>query len=301
MKLWDHPLSENDLRQCLRIAVGSTLGYTICKLMGFNNGVFFTVTPVLLLGMVPVMSAHVARQLIAAGVVCFIEIELIYALFAYHPVLATLVMSVLLLGKFICMSKGPLYLFGANSLLSFSIMVHFASYSSTDVTDLASCNLIANFVSIGIAYLLTSLIPDAEPRPPRPAPPDKLNHRTRHEALLGTSIALISFWAFQILDLQDSMSAQATSLLLLFPLNWNGAMQYARNRMFGTILGVGYGLVCQILLYSWSDELYFVVPLLWIGMLLFSYCHVKEATGSGVGFGGLTTVGILFGQYLSAD
>ncbi len=78
-------------------------------------------------------------------------------------------------------------------------------------------------------------------------------------------------------------------------------MQYARSRMFGTILGVGYGLACPILLYSWSSELYFVIPLLWIGMLLFSYCHVKEAAGSGVGFGGLTTTGILFGQYLSAD
>ena len=33
--------------------------------------------------------------------------------------------------------------------------------------------------------------------------------------------------------------------------------------------------------------------------MLFSYAHVKEASGSGVGFGALTTLGILFGQYLT--
>lgn len=33
--------------------------------------------------------------------------------------------------------------------------------------------------------------------------------------------------------------------------------------------------------------------------MIFSYMHVKESSGSGAGFGGLTTLGILFGQYLS--
>ena len=35
------------------------------------------------------------------------------------------------------------------------------------------------------------------------------------------------------------------------------------------------------------------------GLLLFSQVHVKEASGSGAGFGSMTTLGILFGQYLS--
>lgn len=35
------------------------------------------------------------------------------------------------------------------------------------------------------------------------------------------------------------------------------------------------------------------------GAMLFSHAHVKEASGSGVGFGALTTLGILFGQYLT--
>lgn len=45
----------------------------------------------------------------------------------------------------------------------------------------------------------------------------------RHEALLGASIATLSFMVFQIFDLRDSMSAQATTLLVLFPMHWDGA------------------------------------------------------------------------------
>ena len=33
--------------------------------------------------------------------------------------------------------------------------------------------------------------------------------------------------------------------------------------------------------------------------MIFGYMHVKESSGSGTGFGGLTTIGILFGQYLT--
>lgn len=56
MNLWHRPLTPNELRQCLRIAFGCTLGFVLCKIFGWSNGVFFTVTPVLLLGLVPVMN-----------------------------------------------------------------------------------------------------------------------------------------------------------------------------------------------------------------------------------------------------
>ncbi len=200
------------------------------------------------------------------------------------------------------MSKGSLFLFGANSVLSLSIMLHFASYPTTDLNDLIFSNLQANVLSIIVAYLVTFLIPDAEPRQPLPKPSQaKQSHRMRHEALMGASIATMSFLVFQIFDLNDSMSAQATTLLLLFPMHWNGALGYARKRAMGTLLGVTFGIVGQLILYDWSDTLLFIVPLLWIGAMIFSYMHVKESSGSGAGFGGLTTLGILFGQYLTPD
>ncbi len=295
-------MSENDLRQCFRIATGATLGFTISKLFGWNNGVFFTVTPMLLLGMVPVMNAHAARQLVAAAVVCALEVGLLGGYFGSHPFMMTMIVFVLFLGKFAAMSKGSLYLFGANSVISLSIMLHFASYQSTDLNDLVMGNFIANLLSVLIAYLMMFLIPDVEPRqpPPRPTEPKK-SHRMRHEALMGAIIATLSFLVFQIFDLQDSMSAQATTLLLLFPMHWSGALGYARKRAMGTLMGVSFGIIAQLIMYDWSDLLLFVVPLLWIGSMIFSYMHVKESSGSGAGFGGLTTLGILFGQYLTPD
>lgn len=302
MKLWDHPMSENDLRQCLRIATGASIGFAICKFFNWNYGVFFTVTPMLLLGLVPVMSLHAARQLIFSAIICGLEVGILGGLFGGHPIIMTMIAFGLFLYKFGCMSKGPLFLFGANSVLSLSIMLHFASYETSDLNDLIFSNLTANIISVAVAYLVMFFIPDVEARqpPPRPTEP-KPAHRMRHEALLGATITTLSFIVFQVGDLNDSMSAQATTILLLFPMHWNGALGYARKRAMGTLMGVAFGLTGQILLYDWSDTLLFVVPLLWIGCMLFGHMHVKESVGSGAGFGGLTTLGILFGQYLTPD
>jgi uncharacterized membrane protein YccC len=252
----------------------------------------------LLLGLVPVMNGHAARQLLAAAVVCGIEVGIIGGLFGSHPALMTLIVFVLFLYRFACMSRGALFLFGANGVISLSIMLHFASYPDTDLNDLIFGNFWASVLSVLIAYLMTVLIPDVEPRSAY-VPGPKQPHRMRHEALMGASVATLSFLIFQAFDLRDSMSAQATTLLLLFPMHWNGALDYARKRAMGTVLGVVYGMAVQLLLYDWSGVLLLVVPMLWFGTLLFAQAHVKEASGSAVGFGAMTTLGILFGQYLT--
>ncbi|GGM77413.1 DUF2955 domain-containing protein [Shewanella xiamenensis] len=298
MLLRHSPLTANDLRQCLRIATGGTIGFTLCKLFGWSNGVFFTVTPMLLLGLVPVISGHAVRQLLASSAIAGLEVGLLGGFFGSHPDLMTPIVFLLFLYRFAAMSRGSLFLFGANGVLSLSIMLHFASYPGTDLNDLIFSNFWATGLSVIIAYLMTALWPDVEPRAAyQPGP--KAPHRMRHEALLGASIATLSFLVFQIFDLRDSMSAQATTLLLLFPMHWNGALDYARKRAIGTLLGVSFGVMVQLFLYDWSGLLILIVPLLWLGLMLFAQAHVKEASGSGVGFGAMTTLGILFGQYLT--
>lgn len=300
MLLRHHPLSQNDLRQCLRIATGAMLGFFICKLFGWQNGVFYTVTPVLLLGLVPQVNMNVVKQILASCVMCAIEVGLIAGMLGHHPALMTPVAFLMFLYRFIAMSKGHLFLFGSMGVINLSIMLHFASYPTTDIGVLITDNIVSSVLSLLIAYLMMYLWPDVEARPSRPMV-EKNNNRMRHEALLGASMATISFIVFQMLDLQDSMSAQATSLLLLFPMHWNGMLGYARKRAIGTILGVSFGIVVQVILYDWSNMLVLVVPLLWIGLFLFSQVHVKEASGSGAGFGAMTTLGILFGQYLTPN
>lgn len=295
-----HPLSRNDLRQCLRIATGGTLGFLLSKVMGFNYAVFFTVTPMLLLGLVPVLSASITRQVLASSVLSIVEVAALAGLFGGQPIMMTLIAVLLFLYRFACMSKGSLFLFGANGVISLSIMLHFASYPDTNLNDLIFCNFWGHVSSVAIAFLMMAIFPDVSPRN-APLSTSKAPHRMRHEALLGAVVATLSFCIFQIFDLRDSLSAQATTLILLFPMNWNGALGYARRRAFGTILGVSCGLFIQLFLYSWSHELLLLVPLFWLFTLFFSQAHITEASGSGVGFGGLTTLGILYGQNLTPN
>jgi hypothetical protein len=300
MRLWDHPFSENDLRQCLRVAVGATLGFIFCKFFDFSFGVFFVIMPVMLLGLVPVLSGHVVRQLLASGVVSGIEVGLVGGLLGGHPGAMTIVVFILFMSKFYCMAKGPLFFFGVNCLLSLNIMLNFSSYQVIDVSGYIVTNLAADIVGVVIAFLMHWLIPDVEPREPPPRPlQSKETHRIRHVVFLGSLVASVSFIVFQVLDLNDSMSAQSTTILLLFRMNWNGALGYAQKRAMGVLLGVGYGLFAQFILYDRSGDFVLIILVLFVGAMLFSYLHIKEVAGSGVGFGGLTTMGILFGQYLT--
>ncbi|MCE9685747.1 DUF2955 domain-containing protein [Shewanella sp. AS16] len=292
------PSTANDVRQCLRIAGGATTGFLLSKLFGLNYGVFFTVFPMLLLGLVPRVSAHVIRQMLLSSLVSGLEVGLLGGLFGDQPGIMTPLVFVLFLYRFAAMSRGSLFLFGASGVLNLSIMLHFSSYPQVDLNTLIVTNIGATLLSVLLALLMTALWPDVTPRtPPKPAP--KAPHRMRHEALLGAGVATLSYLVFQVLDLSDSLSALATTVLLLFPMHWNGALGYARKRAMGTVLGVTLGLLVQFILYNWSGLLLLIVPLLWVGFMLCSLAHVKEASGSGVGFGAMTTLGILFGQYLA--
>ena len=61
------------LAHCLQ----ASIGFLVTTLFDLSYGVFFTVLPMLLLGLVPVINGHVARQLIGASVMCGIEVGLV--------------------------------------------------------------------------------------------------------------------------------------------------------------------------------------------------------------------------------
>ncbi|MBZ9537357.1 DUF2955 domain-containing protein [Modicisalibacter tunisiensis] len=296
-----HPLKEldtNDVRQCLRVAFGSTLGFVVSSLFDWHYGVFFTVYPMLLLALVPTLNGHVIRQFLGSALINTVEVALIAGLFGHLPVIMTGLAFILFAGRFRLMSGGPLFLFGAQGVVSLSVMFHFASYPATNLHDLLASNLIASSLTLALAAVACVLIPDAEPRG-RPPRRDKSLARQRHETLLGASVATLSFVVFQVFDLRDSLSAQVATILILFPLTFRGAVVAARHRATGVLLGCSYGLLVQLVLYNHSGNLWLVVLPLWIGVMLFAREHLKEGVGSGAGFGGMTTVGILFGQYLS--
>ncbi|MHB0777202.1 DUF2955 domain-containing protein [Halomonas sp. WWR20] len=293
-------LDTNGLRQCLRVAGGGALGFLISHLMNWNYGVFFTIFPMFLLAILPTINAHIVRQFLGGAAINCIEVSLVVGMLSHMPVIMTGVVFVLFYTRFALMARGPMFLFGANGVLSLSIMFHFASYPSVDLYDLLASNFVASLLAVVIALLMYRLFPDVAPRTP-PARPPKSSRQIRHETLLGAIMATLSFLVFQVFDLRDSLSAQMATILILFALNYPGIRVSARKRIIGTLLGCNMGLIMQLLLFTYADNLLLVLIMYWIGLMLFARAHVLEGGASGIGFGGVSTLGILFGQYLSPN
>lgn len=268
-------LDENGLRQCLRLACGGTLGLFICKLMNWDNGSFFCVYPMLLLGLVPTLNAHLIRQFLAQAVLVSLETLVIYGLFGDRPLLIVPLVFLAFFWRFALMARGPLFLFGALGCVFLSMQLHFASYPDTHLYDLVASNLVAAGLTVLIAWLMFYLFPDAEPRAPRVLPEKDLPSR-RHEAVLGASLATLSFMLFQTLDLRDSLSAQIASILVLFPMHWHGIRFAGRIRALGTLLGCVIALSLQLLLYDHYDVLPLVTSLYWIAAFFCARVHVLE-------------------------
>ncbi len=250
-------MSANDLRQCLRIAGGGTLGFFVCKLMNWDYGSFFGVYPMLLLGLTPVINLHIVRQFLANSVVISVEVLVLYGLFGDRPLLMTPIVFGLFVYRFALMARGPLFFFGALSSVFLSMLLHFASYPDVDLFDMLASNMVATWLTVAIAVLMFYLFPDVEPRSPRQAPAKDAPSR-RHETLLGTTVATLSFVVFQTFDLKDSLSAQIASILVLFPMHWKGVHFAGRIRALGTLLGCALAVGLQVLLYDHYDILPFV-------------------------------------------
>lgn len=292
-------LTQDGLRLCLRIAFASAIGLLTAKLMNENFGVFFTVYPMLLLGMVPVLNRFVTLQFIGSALLSSLEIMILPSLLHNWPPAFTLVVFGLFLGRFMLMAKGPLLLFGATGCVSLSIMLHFSGYAQVDLAAMASSNIMASLLSVALAYVAYAFLPNREP-PVARASAAKSANMIRHQALLGAIVATVSFTVFQTLDLVDSLSAQVATVLVLFPMSFMGAAESGKRRCMGTLLGCGLGLLTQLFLYRYYHNLVLLTLSFWLCAMVFARWHVKEGS-SGVGFAGLTTVGILFGQYVSPE
>ena len=269
-------LDSNGLRQALRIAGGCTIGFTISKLMNWPYGIFFTVYPMLLLGLVPVLNKSIVRQFLASAAISIPMVLIMQGLFSHLPVLMTIIVFLAFCFLFYQMSSGAAFLFGALGVVGLSIQLHFSSY----VTGTSS-----------------GVFPDVTARAVR-AVPAKAKESIRHEVLLCATVATLSFVAFQVLDLQDSISAQASSVLILFSLCWKAAGMAGWQRAIGTLIGCNAALLAQVLLYNHSDFLLFPVLILWTLSFVFSRFHIIGGGAPGIGFGVLTTFGILFGNSL---
>ena len=283
----------------LRLAFGASLGLLLAKLTNSDQwGVFFTISPVLLLGLIPRLTPFVVLQYCTANLLAGAMVLLYSWLGALSAVMSLLVF-VYFLWLFRLMAKGTLFVFAAIAIINGSIFLHFASYPSMDPGQMLSNALVAVLMALLIAGTMIGLFPVSEQ--PIQLPPAKAALEQQQQSLVAASLATLSFVVFQLLDLQDSLSAQASSILILLPMSFTGIVQAGLKRASGVLLGSAYAIAAQVLLYDNYQHLPLTLLAFFFGLLIFARAQQLEGPGSGVAFGGMTTMAIIFGQYVKPD
>jgi hypothetical protein len=291
-------MKPTEKKRLLRIAFGTTIGFSVCKIMDWPYGVFFTVFPMLLLGMVPTFNRTLALEFIVGAAISALEMWVLQTFFKPFPLAMLLAVFFIFGYHFRFMLTSRYFLMWASGLITLSTLLNFGSYDAGQATDMVVATVLAALISVVSAYLLYWLIPDTEPfkgTPPAKPSASQINHRT----ILGALLATISFAVFQIADLKDSLSAQVATMLILFPMTYQGSVISAKKRAKGVAYGCVLALCAQILLYDLISHFLLVALSLFMTVMITAYFHLVERSGSGIGFGALTTIGILYGQYLT--
>jgi len=291
-------LTPFEQRRLLRIALGSCLGFSLCKIMDWPYGVFFAVFPMLLLGMVPVFNRMVAIQFVAGTLINIVEIWALKVALDPYPTLMIAAVFFVYGYHFRFMAGTPYFLMWASGLVTISTVLHFSSYPDTSMNDMLVSTMLATLISVFGAVVLYWIIPEHE----TVAPPPKLqltHSQLNHRTLLGATLATLSYIIFQVFDLRDSLSAQVATMLILFPMTYQGSIGSAINRAKGVAYGCALAITMQLLMNDLIEHFALVVIAMFMTVMIAAKLHLLERAGSAVGFGALTTIGILFGQYLS--
>lgn len=287
-------MSEDAWRQACRIAIASSVALAVAKVMDWPFGAFFALYPVLLLGLVPVYNVRVAAQFIASSLVSITVANVLVILGNMWSVLAAGAFFIFGLFCFRLMAKGPYFLLGALSMVATSVLVHLASHPHIPKGDLFTSQFVATLLAAFLAGVVHALLPERRSMPP----PGGSKPRTlvRHQMLLGAVCSTVSFVVFQLVDLRDALSAQAATVLILFPMTLAGGRRAAWTRVCGTLLGSVFALGVQIALYTHVSQAVFLLALYAVGALLFATIHVRENAGPAIGLSAATAICVLIGQ-----
>ncbi|MGO4221730.1 DUF2955 domain-containing protein [Lysobacter sp. TAF61] len=293
-------LTEDSWRHARRIAIASVLGLATAKLMGWPYGAFFAFYPIVLVGLVRPLNPGVVLQFVGSSAVSILVAQVLIILSDVAPLLAVLAFFAFAAHCFRMMALERWVLFHALAILSTSVLAHLASYPQVAPDDLYTAQFIATVLAVVVSGFTHAVLPERRSSTPEPrAKPPAIVH---HQMLLGAICATVSYVAFQLLDLRDSLSAQAASVLVLFPMTLSGGRWAACTRVIGTLLGSLYALTLQVVLYTHASHVPLLLTLYAAGVTWFATWHVREDAGPAVGLSAATAVAVLIGQLVpSAD
>ena len=248
--------------KALRIWFGCVLGFAMCTVFGWSNGMFGTLLPLFILSNLNRWNWGMFIQLVVSVVWVSIQVVLIVGFLQPYPLLMTVAVGIMLLFKCHAMHYKASYLFGYTGLLVGSILLNFGSYVTFDLENFIVGAWVAAIMVIPICALAFYLFPDpidsnasilkveGQSKDPR---------EMLEQTALGWMVAMIVFLIFEIGTLNDSLSAQASMLIMLSPMTLVGSLMMARIRIVGTILGCLAAMAMQLILYDLYDN-----PILYI-------------------------------------
>ncbi|QEO46827.1 DUF2955 domain-containing protein [Vibrio tarriae] len=277
-----------------RIWFGCTCGLALSMLFGWSYGFFAIMLPLFILSRAERFQLKPLLMVLFSAVWTTLQATFLLEYLQFHPVLMTVAVGVFFLFKCIAMMSAKTYLFGYMGLLVGSIVFNFASYDFIDIEDFNVNLWVISLANIAICALAFWLFPEPkrdEIQPPMNTPV-KSDLDYISQVAMGWIVAMSAFLLFQVADLYDSLSAQASIIIILTPMTLAGSMAMAKIRVIGTALGCLAGLAVQLILGSWySNGLLFWLAFT-IAMGPFCYLLTRGPIKSAIAFSAMSALAV---------
>ncbi|RBM30110.1 DUF2955 domain-containing protein [Vibrio tarriae] len=277
-----------------RIWFGCTCGLALSMLFGWSYGFFAIMLPLFILSRAERFQLKPLLMVLFSAVWTTLQATFLLEYLQFHPVLMTVAVGVFFLFKCIAMMSAKTYLFGYMGLLVGSIVLNFASYDFIDIEDFNVNLWVISLANIAICALAFWLFPEPkrDERQPPMTTPVKSDLDYISQVAMGWIVAMSAFLLFQVADLYDSLSAQASIIIILTPMTLAGSMAMAKIRVIGTALGCLAGLAVQLILGSWySNGLLFWLAFT-IAMGPFCYLLTRGPIKSAIAFSAMSALAV---------
>ncbi len=257
----------------LRIWFGCSLGLGLSMVFNWSYGFFAIMMPLFILGRMDRFNLSALLMVFFTVVWTTLQGTFLLEYLQFHPTLMIVAVGIMMLFKCIAMMNQKTYLFGYIGLLVGSIVLNFASYDFIDIEDFNVNMWVMTFCNILVCALAYWLFPEPESLAPQAemSTPVKRDIDYISQVAMGWVVAMAAFIIFQVADLYDSLSAQASIFIILTPMTLAGSLGMAKIRIIGTALGCLAGMTVQLTLGSWYGN----GLLFWLAFTIAmgTFCH----------------------------
>ncbi|MGD8170137.1 DUF2955 domain-containing protein [Vibrio sp. TRT 21S02] len=241
----------------MRIWFGCSLGLALSMIFGWSYGFFAVMMPLFILSRADHFHLPMLIMVVVSAIWTTLQATFIVEYLQFHPTLMTVAVGIMMLLKCIAMMRPQSYLFGYMGLLVGSIVLNFASYNFIDIEEFNVNLWVIVLANVGVCALAYWIFPEPPSKTnveEQPSTPVKSDIDYISQVAMGWVVAMAAFLLFQVADLYDSLSAQASILIVLTPMTLAGSMAMAKIRIIGTFLGCLAGMLIQLLLGRWFSE-----------------------------------------------